>query len=246
MGLEMAVKKSLTRENTVRYAKASKKEKTKILDEHCATTGYNRKYAIAEFNRLVQIKHGSFNGRQTVSVKLKEKNTTKKSKQKRKRAYPKQYGEDVKKSLTKIWLMFGMMCGQRLVVIIRENIDSLATETGLEITAEVREKLEKISSATIDRLLRDARKKHKHIRGSCTTKAPGNLSQIIPVRTYYPWNERLPGFFEMDTVSNDGGANYGEHCFSLTATDVCTTMENCGQGCPHHAKQVLLKQNLCL
>lgn len=218
----MAVKKSLTWENAERYAKASKKEKTKILDEHCATTGYNRKYAIAEFNRLVQIRHGSFNGRQTVSVKLKEKNTTKKSKQKRKRAYPKQYGEDVKKSLTKIWLMFGMMCGQRLVVIIRENIDSLAMETELEITAEVREKLEKISSATIDRLLRDARKKHKHIRGSCTTKAPGNLSQIIPVRTYYPWNERLPGFFEMDTVSNDGGANYGEHCFSLTATDVCT------------------------
>lgn len=225
MGLEMAVKKSLMREDAVRYAKANKKQKTKILDELCAMTGYNRKYAIAELNDLVEIKHSNFNGRKTVSVKLKENCTTKNSKQKQtqKRTCQKKYGEDVKKSLTKIWLYFGMMCGQRLVVIIRENIDSIARESEFEITADVREKLEEISSATIDRLLKDARKRHKRTRGSCTTKAPSNLSQIIPVRTHYTWDERAPGFFETDTVSNDGGANYGEHCYSLTATDVCTT-----------------------
>lgn len=225
MGLKMSEKKSLVREDAVRYAKANKKQKTKILDELCATTGYNRKYAIAKLNSLVQIKHSNFNGRKSVSVKLKEKCTTKnrRQSQKRRRTHPKKYGEDVKKSLTKIWLYFHMMCGQRLVVIIRENIDSLARYGGFEITADVRSKLEEISSATVDRLLKDARKKYKHIRGTSTTKAPSNLSQIIPVRTHYAWDERAPGFFETDTVSNDGGANYGEHCFSLTATDVCTT-----------------------
>lgn len=225
MGLKMSEKESLARESAVRYAKAGKKQKAKILDEFCATTGYNRKYAIAKLNSLVEIRHASFNGRKSVSVKLKEKRTTKNrgQNQKRKSAYPKKYGDDVKKSLTKIWLCFGMMCGQRLVVIIRENIDSIAREGGFGITAGVREKLEQISSATADRLLKDARKKYRHARGSCTTKAPSNLSRIIPVRTHYTWDERAPGFFETDTVSNDGGVSYGEHCYSLTVTDVCTT-----------------------
>lgn len=223
MGLEMSEKKSLMRETALRYAKAGKKQKSKILDELCATTDYNRKYAIAELNSLVETRHGSFNGRETVSVRLKEKKPCaegRRKKQKRRRSYPKKYGDDVKKLLTEIWLCFGMMCGQRLVVIIRENIDSIVRE--FEVTAEMREKLAQVSSATIDRLLADARKKRRNIRGTCTTKAPGNLSQIIPVRTHYTWDDRSPGFFETDTVSHDGGMAGGEHCFSLTVTDVCT------------------------
>lgn len=222
MGLEMSEKKSLTRETAVRYAKAGKKQKSKILDEFRAVTGYNRKYAIAKLNSRVEIWRASFNGRKTVSVRLKESTSTNggKQKQKQRRGYPKKYGADVQKSLARIWRGFGMMCGQRLVIVIRENIDSI--ERAFEITPGQRKKLLEISSAAVDRLLRDERKKYRSVRGTCTTKAPGNLSRIIPVRTHYAWDERVPGFFEADTVSHDGGASYGEHCLSLTATDVCT------------------------
>ena len=46
MGLTMKEKKSLTRETCGRYRKSGKKGKSKILDEFCQATGYNRKYAL--------------------------------------------------------------------------------------------------------------------------------------------------------------------------------------------------------
>ncbi|MEL3905325.1 MAG: hypothetical protein P1P63_09485 [Treponemataceae bacterium] len=46
MGLDMRTKRILLEETAKRYCWASKKEKTKIIDEFTATTGYNRKYAI--------------------------------------------------------------------------------------------------------------------------------------------------------------------------------------------------------
>ena len=46
MGLDMRTRKKLTEETAKRYCTASKKEKTKIIDEYVANTGYNRKYAI--------------------------------------------------------------------------------------------------------------------------------------------------------------------------------------------------------
>ena len=41
----MKYRKAVTSEIQDRYIKATKKGKTKILDEFCATTGYNRAYA---------------------------------------------------------------------------------------------------------------------------------------------------------------------------------------------------------
>ena len=45
-GVNNAGKKTLTREVSKRYQKASKKEKSIILDELVENTGYNRKYAL--------------------------------------------------------------------------------------------------------------------------------------------------------------------------------------------------------
>ena len=46
MGLTMKERQSVTRETAARYAAASRKEKTMILNEFIELTGYNRKYAI--------------------------------------------------------------------------------------------------------------------------------------------------------------------------------------------------------
>lgn len=45
MRLNLMTRKSITREVSKRYKKASKKEKGRILDEFCALSGYNRSYA---------------------------------------------------------------------------------------------------------------------------------------------------------------------------------------------------------
>jgi hypothetical protein len=46
MGLLLSEKKALTGKQAPRYRQASRKMKTKILDEFVAAAGYNRKYAL--------------------------------------------------------------------------------------------------------------------------------------------------------------------------------------------------------
>ena len=183
-------------------------------DEYIRLTGFHRKYAIAKVNPLIKKREFNFNGRTIKTTKVEI------PKKKRKRIYIPKYGQEVLKSLTKIWQTFDYMCGQRLIVFIRENIDALADEPYFEITVEIRLKLVQISSATINKALKGERRKNK-IHGTCATKAAGNLSKLIPVRVFFHWDERIPGFFEMDTVAHDGGKPSGEYCFTLTFTDVC-------------------------
>lgn len=45
MGLQMAERKAVTKQMAGRYAKASKKDKGKMLDELCALTGWTRRHA---------------------------------------------------------------------------------------------------------------------------------------------------------------------------------------------------------
>jgi hypothetical protein len=102
---------------------------------------------------------------------------------------------------------------------MREQTAFFEARAPFHITAAIREKLLRISPATIDRALKDDRKKLT-VRGIAGTK-PGNLLKK-PVRTYYPWNERKPGFFEIDTVHHCGERDAGEFCLTLDATDVAS------------------------
>ena len=76
MGLDMKTKKKLTEETAKRYCTASKKNKTKIIDEFIATTGYNRKYAIHVLKNSAYVKVTHFNNvaRQSVQVITKTRN----------------------------------------------------------------------------------------------------------------------------------------------------------------------------
>ena len=70
MGLDMRTKKILLEETAKRYCWASKKEKTKIIDEFTATTGYNRKYAIHVLKNKAVLHTNAFNNVKKVSVKI--------------------------------------------------------------------------------------------------------------------------------------------------------------------------------
>jgi hypothetical protein len=88
------------------------------------------------------------------------------------------------------------------------------------MSAEVKQKLSTISRATVERLLAGERKKHK-LKGKSTTKKGTLLKNQIPVRVFWAWDEKEPGFCEADTVSHDGGGIISPYyAWSLAVTDV--------------------------
>ena len=63
------------------------------------------------------------------------------------------------------------------------------------------------------------------IKGRSTTRPGTLLKKSIPIRTFADWNEKVPGFFEVDLVSHDGGATRGDFNQSLNFTDIATGWE---------------------
>ena len=210
MGLDMKTKKKLTEETAKRYCTASKKNKTKIIDEFIATTGYNRKYAIHVLKNSAYVKVTHFNNvaRQSVQVITKTR---------KKRKYEKYYGQDVQQEVIRLWIFSMYLCAKRLVPFIRDNIDYFTQKFGYD--EKLKAKLARISSATVGRILKPEIPKHS-IRGISTTRPAKNLNKLIPIRTFFDWDERKPGFFEVDTVANCGISTQGQYICTLTLTDV--------------------------
>lgn len=212
MGLTMREKRSITRETALRYRKSDKKGKKTILDEFVRTTEYNRKYAIHLLSNWGKEQVRMVDGQ---AVKL----VVGAPKKHKKRKGTPIYDEAVREALKKIWQTFDYMCGKRLVVLLRMNMDLLYEEQEFAISGEVREKLMSISASTIDRILAGERKKLQ-LKGRSTTRAGTLLKHQIPIRVFFDWDERKPGFFELDRVAHDGGSSRGEYCLTLDATDV--------------------------
>jgi hypothetical protein len=210
MGLSMQTKKELTEEVSKRYQKAGKKEKSKILDDFVKNTNYNRKYALhilANWGKTTTVLLG------TKTVKLKAGTRKRRKGGGRKPIYT---GEFII-VLRKIWAFFWYRCGKIFAPFIRENIQFI--ETPFRITPEIKELLLKVSPSTIDRVLREDKKKLA-LKGKSGTKPGKLLKKHIPIRTYYADADKKPGFFEFDTVHHCGTSESGEFCLTLTATDV--------------------------
>jgi hypothetical protein len=210
----MKEKQALADVTGPRYRKADKAGKTRVLDEFCQSTGYHRKYAIAILRHAGKTQLRQI-GKQTVNVKIT-------AQARKKRVYKRFYDEPVQKAVLALWAFFRFVCGKRLIPIIRDNLGALAGHPRFRrlFTAEVKAKLATVSCSTIERMLRRERTRRK-AKGTCATKPGTLLKQQIAVRTFWRWDDRKPGFCEIDTVSHDGGYASGEYLFTLSATDVC-------------------------
>ena len=200
----MAERRAVVRATARRYQRGRKQQKQKILDEFVELTGYNRSYA-----RRVLRQHGR-------QAKGPGQGSSGKRRQSRS---CKQYDERVLVALRRIWLILDFICGKRLVAIMPEVVRRLEYFGEFKCDARTREKLLKISAATIDRLLSAERRKHQ-LRGRARTKPGTLLKHQIPLRTFSEWNEQRPGFVEIDLVAHDGGIAAGEYLYTLDMTDV--------------------------
>lgn len=211
MRLTMKARQEVTKATAGQYRGASKKEKSKILDQFIATTGYSRWYA-----RLV-LRH---EGRRLQTDKQTIVVVERKSRTKRKRA--RRYDEHVQIALVKLWRIMDYICGKRLQPMLRELLPVLERYNEFRCDREMRAKLLRISAASIDRLLQPERRKYE-LRGRSGTKPGTLLKKQIPIRTFAEWDEQRPGFVEIDLVAHDGGLAAGDYCQTLDLTDIATT-----------------------
>jgi hypothetical protein len=211
----MRQKKAVTRELRDRYQRSSKKEKTIILNGFIQLTGYNRSYAARTLRIKEVLGYINIAGKRVRLVR---------DKRKIKRKKKKIYDQDVFVALKELWKISDYTCSKRLAPFLSEIIPVLEKWGEIKLDAKVREKLFKISASSIDRLLADIRKRYQ-LKGRSTTKLGTLLKKSIPIRTFADWDEAKPGFFEVDSVSHDGGAVRGNFNQSLNFTDICTSWD---------------------
>jgi hypothetical protein len=210
MRLTMKQRQAVTAVTVQRYRQGRKKVKQQILDEFCETTGYSRSYA-----RFVLRNHGRqvlLRGKKVIVGDLHKRQQRVKSRY---------YDEPVVQALNKLWQLLNYVCGKRLVAIMPELIAKLEQFGELRLTPLTKEKLLRISAASIDRLLQPERRKHQ-LRQRSHTKPGTLLKHQIPIRTFAEWDEAQPGFAEIDLVAHDGGLALGDYCQTLDLTDICT------------------------
>jgi hypothetical protein len=210
MRLTMQERRSVSAVVAKRYQKSTKKEKSTILGEYTQLTGYNRCYAaflLRNHGRRMRVNNN------TVLVGDCRKRV--------KRTRDRTYDDRVVRVLKKVWLIMGFICGKRLKPALKEVIPTLEKYKEIDMDKTIRERLLKISAATIDRVLAPERKK-RSLRARGRTKPGTLLKHQIPIRTFSEWDEQRPGFVEIDLVGHEGGDPSGDYIQTLDMTDVCT------------------------
>lgn len=179
-----------------RYHKAPRETKHQILTEFCATTGYNRKYAIRKLN-------GPPPSRVPPA-------------RSRRRGYT--YGVPILAILTAVWEAAGYPCSVRLKAILVGWLPWIRKRFALSPSFE--KQLLSISPRQIDRRLRE-KKAHLKNRLYGRTKPGTLLKHQIPIKTDH-WDVTTPGFTEVDTVVHCGNSAEGEFGSTVNQTDILT------------------------
>jgi len=198
MGLTMGQRQAVTQAIATRYRRASKAGKGKILDELCATTGWHRSHARKALG-------------QALRPRVVRPRTVR----------PPTYGPEVVVALQLCWAVLGGPTGKRLAPVLPDLVERLRRFQELQIDEATAGLLMRMAPATIDRRLAPARAAMV-LRGRSHTKPGSLLKDAIAIRTWAQWDDAVPGFVEIDLVGHEGGNAVGEHCYTLTVTDIAT------------------------
>ncbi len=177
-----------------RYRKVEHRERAKLLDEFCATTGYNRKYAIRLFN-------GPAPEEQRV---------------RRARGRKPRYSKQTVAILCAVWEAAGYPWSVRLKALLPSWMPWIRKH--YRMPGEAEEQLLAMSARQMDRRLTVHKRGQKRkIYGQ--TKPGTLLKHHIPVKTDR-WEVEAAGFAEIDLVSHSGNSGEGEFAQTLNLTDI--------------------------
>ena len=198
----MATRKELIAAVGQRYREASKRERSKILDEFAELTKYHRKHAIRVLTGAPSEPRQSL-----ARIRL--------------------YDEAVRQALIVLWEAADRLCGKRLKALIPMLVDAMERHGHLSLDPTVKDKLLGVSAATIDRALRTTREQIDGQRKR-RTGVGAAIRRSIPVRTFSDWRDPPPGFFEVDMVEHCGGPKTdGNFVHSLVLTDIASGWTEC-------------------
>ena len=182
-GISKMVKQELLATIRDRYRSSSKKDKSRILDEFTAVTGYHRKHGI----RLPGKPDDDEGATRSVCGR-------------------RIYDEAVRAAVIVIWEAADRICGKRLKAALPHLVESMECHGHLDLDPGVRQRLLAASAATLDRLLQPIRTPASRRLRRRRRQSPG---RNIPVRTFCDWNAPPPGFLEIDLVVHHGGSLWG-------------------------------------
>lgn len=189
--------KTATKEYVVRMrqryrAMKSKRAKGRILDDFCATTELERKYAIKLLRSALEPL--------------------------RKRGRKAVYGAAVAESLHQIWLQAVQPCSKLMNPMMDVYVNSYEKRQG-PLDPNLRRLLLQVSASSMDRLLKP--KRVLSPRRRCHPMGVAAVRKEVPIRAG-EWQVTEPGWMEADTVAHCGGNMAGNFVWSLTMTDILT------------------------
>ncbi len=193
-----------------RYGRAARLERSRILDEFAAVTGYHRKHAIRLLSgwgdRIEQEQHGKDPGQAG--------------------SRGRGYGSEVRDALIQLWEVSDRVCSKRLQPMIAVLLPALERHGRVVLDEATRAKLLQVSAATIDRLLAGVRL----VAGSGRRRPAGFGSAVrrsVPIRTFNDWGNPAPGWVEVDFVAHGGTTVSGAFVQTMVLTDVATGWTEC-------------------
>lgn len=180
------------------YRRASKKQKTRLLNEARRRTRLNRKVLIGKLAHPAPVKQPA-----------------------RRRSRAKTYGAELKAPLAHIWKIFDFPCGQRLAAILRQQVDRLRSAGELRCGERVARLLKQASPRMLDRLLAHEREVRQLKRQRRPPVHP-LLYQRVPEKLPNEWDREQLGNVQMDFVLHCGRSTAGEYLHTMSVVDIAS------------------------
>lgn len=180
-----------------RYQEADKKGKSRILDEARLVTQLSRKHLIRQLNETKEIlAQKKPSGRKPI------------------------YDRDLLlPHIQFLWSQMERISGKRMKAAYPDWLPHYEAD---DFTTGVRLQLERMSPATLERMLRTIRSSQAVSKGLSSTCPARYMKNKIPLNTFDAKIDR-PGYMQADTVAHCGTSLEGQFINTITLTDIDST-----------------------
>src|SRR5947209_8080190 len=179
-----------------RYLKAQRKERGCLLSEMEQVTGLHRK-------SLTRLLHAR-------SLERTKRNTPRE----------RSYGAEVEEVIVVVWESLDYICAERLTPVLLSMAQHLARFSVVKLTGEIEEQLQRISRATVSRILRRYRSRRRRLPQKGAERA-NQVTKGVPMGRI-AWDTKEPGHCEVDLVFHSGESVAGEFGHTIQMVDVAT------------------------